>query len=315
MDGAGCGEGEGGGCPPGRPEPRPLKDDSPSPAGRGIRLLVLDIDGTLTDSRHEIRADTLAALERAKEAGIDLLLATGRRYRDVLAVADRLGVGGPIVTASGALVKRIDDHVTLSRATFAPGVLSAVLDIVDAGGFEPILYSDSFHDGFDFHCRRLPAPGGGTPGVAEYLARNAHLARVAADLLVDPPEGIFAGFTMGTRDAMLALERDVAAACPGHLSTHVIRSPRYRDWMCEIAPQGVTKWSGVRAIAATAGIPAAAICAVGDDVNDLPMIRAAGLGVAMGNAADEVKGAADLTVAANDDGGIADLVDRLLAGR
>lgn len=274
---------------------------------------MLDIDGTVTDSRHEIRPDTLAALRRVREAGIDLLLATGRRYRDALAVAERLELGGPIVTASGALVKRIDDHVTLFCASFAPGTLGMVLGVIDARGCDPILYSDSFHEGYDFHCRGVREPGAGPPGVAEYLARNAHLACVDADLLSAPPEGIFAGFTMGSRDAMLALERDLHDACPGSLSTHVIRSPRYRDWMCEIAPEGVTKWSGVAAIAA--GIPASAICAVGDDVNDLPMIRAAGLGVAMGNAAEEVRGAADLTVGANDDGGIAELVDLLLAGR
>lgn len=290
-------------------------DDSPPSARRGIRLLVLDIDGTVTDSRHEIRDDTLAALARARAAGIDLLLATGRRYRDVLAVAERLGIGGPIVTASGALVKRIDDHVTISCASFSPGTIPVVLGIIDARGCEPILYTDSFHEGYDFHCRCVPGPAGGPPGVAEYLARNAHLACVAENLLLEPPAGIFAGFTMGTREAMLALERDLHDACPGSLSTHVIRSPRYRDWMCEIAPSGVTKWSGVEAIAAAAGIPAESICAVGDDVNDLPMIRAAGLGVAMGNAADEVKEAADVTVSANDDGGIADLVDRLLADR
>jgi len=113
---------------------------------------------------------------------------------------------------------------------------------------------------------------------------------------------------------MLELERELDSRCPGALSLHVIRSPRYRDWMCEIAPEGVTKWSGVLGVASAAGIDPGAVCAVGDDVNDLPMIRAAGLGVAMGNASPEVLAAADRVVAGHDDGGIDELAELILRG-
>ena len=290
----------------------PVDDNGASATARRCRLLALDIDGTVSNSRHEIDDATVTAVRRARAAGVVVLLATGRRYRDVLPVAARLGVEEPIVTASGALVKRSGDHVTLFRARFPDGALAAVLDAVAARGHHPILYTDSFAEGFDFHCVRLPDPGGGEPGVAEYLARNRHLARLDPDLHRRPPEGVFAGFTMGSREAMLDLERALDEACPGALSLHVIRSPRYRDWMCEIAPHGVTKWSGVMGIAEAAGIAAAEICAVGDDLNDLPMIRGAGLGVAMGNAVDAVKAAADLVVADHDSGGIVEVVDRLL---
>jgi hypothetical protein len=76
----------------------------------------------------------------------------------------------------------------------------------------------------------------------------------------------------------------------------------------------VTKWSGVLGVASAAGIDPGAVCAVGDDVNDLPMIRAAGLGVAMGNASPEVLAAADRVVAGHDDGGIDELAELILRG-
>ena len=279
-----------------------------------IRLVVLDIDGTVSNSRHEIEDATVAAVGRIRAAGIGVMLATGRRYRDVLPVAARLGIEGPLITASGALVKRTPDHATLFRAAFEPAALATVLRLIVARGHEPILYTDSFAEGFDFHCRHLPESSGGVgpAGVAEYLALNRPLSRLDPGLEAQPPAGVFAGFTMGSQAAMIDLEHELSRACPGQLSLHVIRSPRYRDWMCEIAPVAVTKWSGVLAIATAAGISPQEVCAVGDDVNDLPMIRGAGLGVAMGNAMPEVKAAADRVVAGHDDGGIVELADFIL---
>ena len=287
-----------------------------------IQLLVLDVDGTLSNSRHEITDATCAAIHRVRDAGIRVLLATGRRYRDVLPVAERLSLDTPLVTASGALIKDVRNHATLARARFAEGVLEGSLRLIVDRGHEPILYTDSFAAGFDFHCRSLASAAphdparevDGSRGVADYLDRNRSLANVVSDLDRAPPPGVFAGFTMGTHAEMLDLERMLVAAWPGQLSLHTIRSPRYRDWMCEIAPAGVTKWSGVLSLAGPWGIDPAAICAVGDDVNDLPMIRGAGLGIAMGNATADVLAAADRVVATHDEGGIAEVAELLLSG-
>lgn len=286
------------------------------PRSPGIKLLVLDIDGTLTDSRHVVSDATCRAICRVREAGVRVMLATGRRYRDALPIVEQLAIAEPVVTASGGLVKQPGDHTTLYRARFADGVLPAVLEIVVKGGHEPVIYTDSFAEGFDFYCRSLATavlpPAGG--GFGEYLGRNLHLARVDPELHCKPPSDVFAGFVMGPRDAMSALEMQLAAAYPEHLSLHTIRSPRYSEWMCEIAPVGVSKWSGVALVAESLGIDSNAICAVGDDLNDLPMVQAAGLGIAMGNARAELLAAADWVVGTHDGSGIADVVDLVLAG-
>jgi len=118
---------------------------------------------------------------------------------------------------------------------------------------------------------------------------------------------------MGPQEAMRRLESALRETFADGLSLHTLRSPRYDDWLCEIAPAGVTKWTGVAAVARQWGIAAHEICAAGDDVNDLPMIRSAGLGVAMGNARPEVLAAADRVVGTNDGGGISDIAALLLA--
>lgn len=285
-----------------------------TPRAGAIRLLALDVDGTVCNSRHEIADSTCAAIARVRAAGIRVVLATGRRYRDTLPVAARLGIDAPLVTASGALVKDPRSHATLERAAFDAEVLAGVLRLIVERGHEPILHSDSYAAGFDFHCRRLPDPAAMTSGVDEYLRVNRQLADVRPDLHQAPPAGIFAGFAMGPHGAMRDLEAALHGAWPGRLAVHTIRSPRYCDWMCEIAPVGFTKWSGLVAVAGRLGIPPAAICAVGDDVNDLPMIRAAGLGIAMGNATADVRAAASHVVGTHDGSGMDDVADLLLAG-
>jgi Cof subfamily protein (haloacid dehalogenase superfamily) len=273
------------------------------------RLLAIDVDGTLVNSRHELTDATRAAVLRAKRAGVEIVLATGRRYSRVLPLVEPLELNVPLVTSSGALIKRAADHATLFRATFADGSVERWLHVVSLSGFEPVVYADTFEQGFDFYCLTMES---GSAELGEFLERNTGFGRVAPDLVATPPAGIFAGFAMGTRDQMLALRRALDERLPGELYVHVLRSPRYTGYMCEIAPAGVSKWTGVCHLARQLGIEADEICAAGDDVNDIPMIEEAGLGVAMGNALAEVKAAADRIAPSHDDDGLVEVVDWLL---
>ena len=119
------------------------------------RLLAIDIDGTLVNSRHELTDTTRDAVLRAKQAGVEIVLATGRRYSRVLPLVEPLELNVPLITASGALVKRAADHATLFRAEFAPGTLARWLKVVAAAGHEAVLYADTFDQGFDYYCETL----------------------------------------------------------------------------------------------------------------------------------------------------------------
>lgn len=276
------------------------------------RLLAIDIDGTLVNSRDELTDKTRKALHRACDAGLKLVLATGRRYSRALPLVEPLKIDAPLVTASGALIKCPISHRTLFQATFDRTLLCDLLSVIERRGFEAVLYADSYHDGFDFYCQRLEVE---RPELAEYLALNPGCHRLWPTLMRDPPEGVFAGFATGTRDEMLALHDELQRELPALLYTHVLRSPRYIGYMCEIAPIGVTKWSGIQHVAAEWSISPAEICAVGDDVNDIPMIEAAGIGIAMGNAQPEIKAAADYIAPAHDEDGLAAVVEWLLNGK
>jgi len=273
------------------------------------RLLALDIDGTLVNTRDELSPPAREALVRARKAGIHVVLATGRRYSRVLHLVEPLGIEVPLVTASGALVKDPRDHRTLYRAEFDRAVLCQSMAIIEEHGYDPVVCADTYSEGFDFY---QPLAEVKSVELTEYFELNPGEGRVWPDLATHPPPGVFVGFTMGTRDQMLQLERGLHARLPGKLSTNVLRSPRYLGFMCEFAPAGVTKWSAIRRLANGWSVADEAICAVGDDVNDVPMIRAAGLGVAMGNAVPQVKEAADRIAPSQADDGLVAVVDWLL---
>ncbi len=275
------------------------------------RLLAIDIDGTLVNSRDELTDATRQALLRATEAGVQIVLATGRRYSRALPLVEPLGLDVPLVTASGALIKHPQDHRTLYQAEFGRPLLCELLAVIERAGFEAVLYSDSYGLGYDFYCPRVDVE---QPELADYLQLNPGCHRLWPALMKDPPEAVFAGFAIGKRDEMLALHEELQRQLPEQLYTHVLRSPRYLGHMCEISPIGVTKWSGIQRVAQDWGIPAEAMCAVGDDVNDLPMIEAAGLGIAMGNALPEVKAAADRVAPCHDEDGLVKVVDWILEG-
>ena len=273
------------------------------------RLLAIDVDGTLVNSHNELTDATRDAILRAKRAGIEIVLATGRRYSRVLPLVEPLELNVPLVTASGALIKRAADHRTLYRAEFPPGALEACLGVVSEARYDAVLYADTFDEGFDYYCSSRETE---VSELGEFYEKNAGCERVVENLMRAPPTGVFAGFAMGSREQMLALEQELASKLPEQLYVHVLRSPRYAGYMCEIAPFGVSKWTGVMRLAAEWGIRSDEICAVGDDVNDIPMILAAGLGVAMDNATDAVKAAADRIAPSHDDDGLVQVVRWIL---
>ncbi len=276
------------------------------------RLLAIDIDGTLVNSRDELTEATKAALMRAAEAGIQVVLATGRRFSHALPLVEPLGIDVPLVTASGALVKDPITHRTLYQAKFDPQLLHEAVVLIDRAGYDPVLCADTYEEGFDYY---FPSDAPRTPELAYYMARNAERGRFWPKMTESLPPDIFAGFVVGNLEQMTQLETLLHQALAGRLHTHVLHPPKYFGFFAEVAPAGVTKWSAIQQLAKDWGIADAEICAVGDDVNDIPMIRAAGLGIAMGNALPAVKEAADRIAPTHDEDGVAEIVGWLLEER
>ena len=220
-----------------------------------FKLLALDIDGTLVNSRDELTAPTIAAIRRACEAGIKVVLATGRRYSKALHLVEPLRLHVPLISASGALIKDPLDHRTLFRAEFLPGVLEATLKTLAEAGYDAVLYADTFAEGFDFYCERFELDDPHQIELAEYFTRNGGCGRQWPNLMMSPPPGIFAGFAMASRDRMAALGQKLVEQFGDGLYVHILKSPFYSGWFCEIEPGGVSKWSAIQHLAPIGVLP------------------------------------------------------------
>ena len=277
---------------------------------RGFRLLALDVDGTLLDPDGTLRPRTALAVARAARVGIRPVLCTGRRYRRALPIAHRLGLDAPLVCNSGALVKDPADHATLWRADLDPTLLGDLLAFFDRHDEHAVSFHDRDPSGADFVVALSPT---GRPHFDDYLQQNTPHAEVDPGWTLRPADRPhFHLCAIGDRPRMLAFESALHAAFPERIRTFVQKSPRYAGTMCEVIRPDASKWVAVLHLAELWGVRPEEICAVGDDMNDLPMIAGAGLGVAMGHAPAAVRQAADYVTADHDADGLAALIEDIL---
>jgi Cof subfamily protein (haloacid dehalogenase superfamily) len=287
------------------------------------RILALDVDGTLLDRDGTLRPRTAAAVARAARAGIRPVLCTGRRYRRARPIAEQLGLDAPLVCNSGAIVKDPRDHGTLWRADFDTVLAADVLELFQVHDQPAVVFTDRGPEDADFLVPAFPT---GRNLFDDYVSQNrAHAeihsswqrettSRDGRDLALRGDDPLFHVCAIGTRAEMLAFEQATHERIDGRVQTFVLRSSKYLGTMCEILRVDASKWTAVLHLAELWGVEPGEICAVGDDANDIPMIRHAGLGVAMGHAHPDVRAVADLITGGHDEDGVAMLVDEVLLG-
>ncbi|HSK96553.1 MAG TPA: Cof-type HAD-IIB family hydrolase [Euzebyales bacterium] len=267
------------------------------PAHARPRLVAIDFDGTLLRSDLTVSERSARAVRAAVDAGIRVMVVTGRPPRWLAPIAELFERRGTAIAANGALVidlasSRVLDSRHLDRAASA-----AVIERLRAL-FPDARFGVEHPDGFA-HERGYPRgirQSEQVPGVA--------YADTIEELLADPPVKILArvpsvGIDEAARAAKDALD---GVAAVYYSSTDLL----------EIAPAGVSKASTLERIATRWDIAAEHVVAIGDMPNDVPMLRWAGRGVAVANAHPQVRAVADEVTASNDDDGVALVLEDLL---
>jgi len=273
-----------------------------------IRLLALDLDGTVLDAHGGLTDAVCEAVATVQRRGIRIVLCTGRRFRTALPVARELRLSGTIVVNNGVLVKDIASGRTLRHEFLASEVygevLAAMRELVP-----PLVYVDEYHERTDMLTERIEDAH---PFQQEYLADNTEFCRVVPDLAERQPEAVIMMSAMADEGSLGDLRERVVGALGDRVHTHSLMNKNYQGHILEFLSPSSGKWPALRRVAEAAGIATQEVAAVGDDANDEEMIRNAGLGIAMGNATEGVREAARLVVRSNHEGGIVEALERVL---
>ena len=267
------------------------------------RLLALDVDGTLLDSAHHLRPRVARAVSAASAAGLRIVLATGKQFRSIHPLLDELGLSGPQICLNGAAITAGEREQPLAFAPLGDEERRAVVSAVREAAPD-VLISQFALDAIyvDESQRQHPLLG-----VFEEYGEQA--PTLVPDLLhapLPPPAKILVA---GMPTRLPELRTAVTPAL--HEQVYITTTmPEFLEFFAFDANKG----TALRILRERLGIPREAVVAVGDGENDVPLLREAGLAVAMGNARPAALAVADRVLPTNDEDGVAVLLEALLAG-
>jgi Cof subfamily protein (haloacid dehalogenase superfamily) len=264
------------------------------------RLIASDVDGTLLDDDEKVSPRTRAAVTAAVQAGAQFVLATGRPPRWVHPVIDALGFAPMAVCANGAVIYDPATDRIVSARTLTADVLGELAEIatrvIPGSGLAVERVGRSAHDAAT--PQFVSSPG------YEHAWLNPDNTEVSVEDLLSEPAIKLLIRKAGARSD------DMAAALMNHIDTQGDITYSTNNGLIEVVPLGISKATGVDELARPLGISSEEVVTFGDMPNDIPMLRWAGLGVAMGNAHPDALSAADEVTADNSDDGVARVLER-----
>ncbi len=278
-----------------------MPDTSLAPASRTQpRLVASDVDGTLLDQHEMVSERTRRAVTAMVAAGTPFVLSTGRPPRWISPVVDQLGFAPMCVCANGAVIYDSATDRVLQAQTLSSDTLRQLVDL--AYSVFPNCGLAAERVGATAHDAATPQFVS-SPGY-EHAWLNPDNTEMSQDDVLGAPavKLLIRLSSTSSGDMASALEPLVGGLADLTYSTD--------NGLVELSAPGVTKASGLAIIADKLSIAAADIATFGDMPNDVPMLRWAGLGVAMGNAHPAAVAAADEVTATNVDDGVALVLER-----
>jgi hydroxymethylpyrimidine pyrophosphatase-like HAD family hydrolase len=269
-----------------------------------IKLLVIDIDGTLLNPEGKITPRTRAAVQAAQEAGIVVTLATARRYCNSAEIASELGLVGPIILYDGALIVRHPDATVLYSRSLQADIAQEAVELLVRHGVQPVVHPDG---GLEEEIWTGPAE-------LDNLWIDAYFAASPERMRRMPYARLCTGHPDPLRVVAFAAEEAIQGLIPGvsalNCSWTNIKRGSYHTAELVVMDRGCSKASGASALAQSLDISLQEVMALGDNNNDVAMLSVVGWGVAMGQAPDNVKAAARAVTANNWEDGAAQAIER-----
>jgi Cof subfamily protein (haloacid dehalogenase superfamily) len=275
---------------------------------RPVRLLAIDIDGTLLDQQFQITAHNLAALQRTHQAGIQVVLVTGRRHTFALPVAEALGFEVALISSNGAITRSSSGelfHRDLMPARTTRRLIAEMRDFRRAAVIT-----------FDIRGRGelvLEDPAALVGNIGRWIDKNAEyieqVVPIEDSLVRDPVQAMFCGPVAEMKRAQQAL------GASSVISEVTVLRTQY-DWrdLCivDVLNRGCSKGHALERWAQSRGIGREQVMAIGDNYNDVEMLEWSGIPVVMGNASDELKQNGWHETRPNTESGVAAAIEELI---
>jgi hypothetical protein len=261
-----------------------------------VRLVATDLDGTIVRPDGTVTGRVRAALAAVEDAGVPLVLVTGRPPRWMHPVVEATGHRGTAVCANGAIVYDLHTETVHDRFLLEPDTAREVVARLLAR-MPDAVFAVERHESYAHEARYR----------MRWQADDVVTVPTVAQLLDEPVAKLLVRVESSTGDRMLAVAREAL----GDLASVTHSNPR--DCLLEVSAAGVTKASTLALLAGRAGVSAAEVLAFGDQPNDVPMLAWAGFGYAMGDAHDEVLEAVPRRAASVLDDGVAQVLEQLLS--
>jgi len=270
-----------------------------------IRLIGIDVDGTLLDSRGHLPDANRAAIFEAVESGIHVALVTGRSYPFARPVADPLPESVTLIVSSGAVERAMDGTVLARRLLdrrIAQNVLAATLPLRDHAA---LIFDRDESNQIVFETMNWEHPGR-----KNYWLRNSHLigqtVPLEAALTEDPVEVMFNGAAVAMRSLTESLQRE-ARGFTVSLTEYV-----HRDFsLVDVTAPNATKGHALAWRAEQLGLTRDQVMAVGDNFNDVEMLEYAGTPVLMANAVEGLRRPGWHVTGHQDEAGLAQAIRKL----
>jgi len=266
-----------------------------------IRLVAIDLDGTLLNSAKEITETTARIIRTAREvAGVRVLLATARPPRTVLPFYSLLGLTTPMINYNGALVHEPDTgRIILHRPLEAK--LARAIATIAREIYPPVLVSAEVLDNW-----YTDQAGEDWEGETARLAELSYTVAPMSQWLNQPITRLH---LLGPKDWLTKIRLAIKAKLPGQASMAWSET-----MMLQVMNPSAGKRAALRTVATEMELLAEEVMAIGDNANDAGMLQWAGIGVAMANASPYARKYADYVTDANDADGAARAIEKLIVG-
>ncbi|MDD3438848.1 MAG: Cof-type HAD-IIB family hydrolase [Clostridiaceae bacterium] len=271
--------------------------------GLEYKMVVTDMDYTLLNKEKKVSDRNREALKRAADKGVHLVVATGRIYTSARIYAKLLGLDTPIIASNGAIIK--DASKTIFRDILSKDTVREMLRLCNKYG----VYCHFFTENTIYSEKLINVS-------LRYTEWNKYVGEEdqVKIRIVDDGEEIIEAAKSEVLKAVVFDDDDekIQKLRDGIMETGIVSVSQSMKHNLEVMNKGVTKGNAVRILAQLYGINREEVIAIGDNENDISMIEYAGLGIAMGNAEECLKRAADHVTGDYQEDGVAEAIEKFI---